>query len=115
MVTKLTDSFIGLEPGLAISLERRHNQIIRCIENQLWLTQEGLADDVVLNAGETFALAPQGKIVIEAIGGEARYALEKPTTFIEYSRHRLATFMHHIGDAIEGAKPTDSHSCSPTT
>jgi hypothetical protein len=40
---------------------------IRCARGQLWITQAGSADDVVLLPGETFAPAPRGRVVIQAL------------------------------------------------
>jgi hypothetical protein len=40
---------------------------VRCALGQLWITQAGIADDVVLLAGETFTPAPKGRVVIQAL------------------------------------------------
>lgn len=102
MVTKLTDSLIGLEPGLALTVERSRHQIVRCVENRLWLTQEGLLDDIVLLPGESFALEGHGKVVLEAVGGPARVALSGTAPVVSRLRTRLGQFMHQLGDMIEG-------------
>jgi hypothetical protein len=47
---------------------------IRCSRGQIWITQAGSAADVVLLTGETFAPAPKGRIVIQALT-DARVSL----------------------------------------
>jgi hypothetical protein len=40
---------------------------IRCTRGQLWITQAGSADDIVLLADDTFTPAPRGRVVIQAL------------------------------------------------
>lgn len=44
---------------------------VHCITGQVWLTQEGLPDDVVLAAGEKFVARQKGVIVLSGIRGAA--------------------------------------------
>jgi len=44
---------------------------VHCITGRVWLTQEGLPDDVVLAAGEKFVTRQKGLILMNAIGGAA--------------------------------------------
>ncbi len=41
---------------------------VHCIAGRVWLTQEGLLDDIVLAAGEKFVVRQKGLIVMNAIG-----------------------------------------------
>jgi len=51
---------------------------IRCTRGQLWITQAGSTDDVVLLAGDTFTPAPRGRVVIQALT-DARVVLVERT------------------------------------
>jgi DUF2917 family protein len=44
---------------------------VHCITGQVWLTQEGLPDDVILAAREKFVVRQKGIIVMNAIRGAA--------------------------------------------
>jgi hypothetical protein len=51
---------------------------IRCARGQLWITQAGSADDIVLLAGDTFTPAPKGRVVIQSLT-DARVGLLSQT------------------------------------
>ena len=40
---------------------------IRCVVGQVWVTQAGHAEDIVLLAGDAHTLAPRGRAVIQAL------------------------------------------------
>jgi hypothetical protein len=44
--------------------------VIRCIAGNLWVSQEGMSDDVVLAAGQSFAPHARGKIVVQPVPAE---------------------------------------------
>lgn len=90
MAMRLTDSLIGLDPGQALSLKRRHVQTICCIERQLWLSQEGLADDIVLSAGECVTLRGRGLVVVQSLGDRALFMVKQPLSWISTIRSRAA-------------------------
>lgn len=90
MAMRLTDSLIGLDPDQAISLQRRHVQTICCIERQLWLSQEGLADDIVLSPGECVTLRGHGLIVVQSLGDRALFMVRRPLSWVATIRSRGA-------------------------
>ena len=47
---------------------------IHCLTGQLWITQAGNTDDIVLLPGDTHTLAAKGRVVIQALT-DARIAL----------------------------------------
>lgn len=50
---------------------------LRCASGALWITQDGLADDVVVHAGESFdAMADGGKVVVQALDHDATFWVE---------------------------------------
>jgi hypothetical protein len=50
---------------------------IDCLDGRVWLTQEGSPEDVVLEVGESHAIACRGLAVLQALRG-ARVALHAP-------------------------------------
>jgi DUF2917 family protein len=60
---------------------------VHCIAGQVWLTQEGLPDDVILAAGEKFVARQKGVIVMSGI---------RKTALIYLS----ASFRERAGDAV---------------
>jgi len=49
------------------SSTRPGTMLIRCLAGQVWITQTGSARDVVLDAGQSFATAGFGKVVVQAM------------------------------------------------
>ena len=106
MVTRLTDSLISVDPEQAIFLKRRSIQTIHCIERQLWLTQEGLADDIILSDGENITLRGRGLIAVQALSGRALFMVKRPASLLS-SISRAVT---RLIDALRRANPP----CWPT-
>ena len=52
---------------------------VHCITGRVWLTQEGLPDDIVLAAGEKFVVRQKGLIVLKGICGAALVYLSAGT------------------------------------
>ena len=50
---------------------------IRCTAGAVWVTQAGLADDVVLEAGESFRPREDGKVVVQALTPAAAVSIER--------------------------------------
>ena len=40
---------------------------IDCVRGRLWITEQGCADDVVLEAGESYVIARAGVVVLQAL------------------------------------------------
>ena len=99
MVMRLTDSLITIDDGQAISLQRRNVTTIRCIERQLWLSQEGLANDIVLSQGESVTLRAHGRIVVQSLQGRALFMVKRPISAlasISRAAARLITSIRHV-------------------
>lgn len=69
-----------LQPGQALSLRASHCGVLRVAVGSLWATADGPhrgagndGGDRVFQAGERVAVPAGRRIVIEAIGGEARF------------------------------------------
>lgn len=75
MVMQLTDSIHDLDVGRVFSIGRRANASIHCLKATVWLTEEGLAEDVVLGPGECYRVRGNGQVVISALGETARFSV----------------------------------------
>ena len=51
---------------------------LRAVSGIVWITETGAADDVFLRAGESHQLRRKGRVVVEAVRGEARIELFRP-------------------------------------
>lgn len=102
MVTQLTDRHYELAPGAVFSIEGAGGYTIRSQSAALWLTESGQTRDIVLRTGEQFSSAGQGRLVIEALGGVARFSVSRPASPLERVRSRLGHALHRLGDLIEG-------------
>ena len=69
-----TPNEFSLPHGALWGTSPRADLRIHCVRGELWITQAGSAEDVVLVTGESFAPAPRGRVVIQALT-EARVAL----------------------------------------
>ena len=69
----MPDEF-SLPQGALWATSPRADLRIQCLRGELWITQAGSADDIVLLTGESFVPAPRGRVVIQALS-EARVAL----------------------------------------
>ena len=75
------------QPSRLLEIDQTHPLSVRvpvgsavhCIAGRAWLTQEGLLDDVVLAAGEKFAVRQKGIVVMSGIRGAALVYLSTST------------------------------------
>jgi hypothetical protein len=58
---------VDLRAGESVSLRRAAGITVRCEEGRLWITEEGLADDTALVAGQSMRLVRNGKALILAL------------------------------------------------
>jgi hypothetical protein len=49
---------------------------LRCASGALWVTQDGMPDDVVVHAGESFDARAGGKVVVQALDHDATFWVE---------------------------------------
>ena len=47
-----------------------------CASGALWVTQDGMPDDVVVHAGESFDARAGGKVVVQALDHDATFWVE---------------------------------------
>ena len=75
------------QPSRLLEIDQTHPLSVRvpvgsavhCITGRVWLTQEGLPDDIVLAAGEKFVVRQKGLIVLKGICGAALVYLSAGT------------------------------------
>ena len=79
MVSLLTDEIYDLDRNGVFSLDRAQGRTIRSVDAALWLTQEGMAGDVVLTPGKCYRIGTKGRVVVAALGDRARFAVSPPT------------------------------------
>ncbi len=65
---KLENTPLKLDSGALVAISDGHGQALRVLEGRVWLTQEGLLDDVFLDAGTSYRLAGYGRAVVTAEG-----------------------------------------------
>ncbi len=90
------------QPGRLLEIDRPRplsvhvpvGSALHCITGRVWLTQEGLFDDVILAAGEKFVVRQRGPIVMTGICGAALVYLsagtqERPDEAVIFTRDFL--------------------------
>ena len=70
--------FHALGRNRALSLHLPPGSRVRAHSGTLWLTQEGLVDDVILATGENFEVKRQGLIVVNAVAEPGSVYIETP-------------------------------------
>ena len=58
---------IVLGQGEAASLLHAEGSTLRCVRGTLWLTEDNGGGDVVLEAGESYALTRRGRTVVQSV------------------------------------------------
>lgn len=79
-------AWIGLQPGDSLVLQHRRGTLLQlapppCIGADaplLWLTEEGLTDDLFLRPGDSYRLLGRGRAVATAWGPVSVRVLEAP-------------------------------------
>ena len=56
----------SLEAGNTLKFEGNETRSVYCLNGALWVTREGLIEDIVVKAGETREIGGRGRIVISA-------------------------------------------------
>lgn len=76
---------LALLPAQILRLRAASGVTIRCDGGTLWVTQEGMARDDFLPAGESLCIVSAGMTLVEAVGGavatltlRARHASGRP-------------------------------------
>ena len=58
---------IDLEGGEATSLLHAEGNTLRCVRGTLWVTEDNGGGDVVLEAGDSYALTRRGRTVVQSV------------------------------------------------
>ena len=58
---------IDLERGEATSLVHAQGNTLRCLRGTLWVTEDNGGGDVVLEAGQSYALTRRGRTVVQSV------------------------------------------------
>lgn len=66
MQDELVNTAIHITPGQLCVLAARPGQSLHILDGQVWLTEAGIPDDVILHAGDRYSLRGEGKLLIEA-------------------------------------------------
>jgi hypothetical protein len=65
--------------GALVSLPHfRPGTVLSVIAGMIWITQEGIAEDFVLHAGESLRLDHRGAVVAESLEAGATLAVSQP-------------------------------------
>jgi hypothetical protein len=67
---------IRLGPRDVRAFDAAETASINCADGAVWITQDGLAEDVVLYPGEQFAPQPLGKVVVQPLTPAATIAVK---------------------------------------
>lgn len=59
---------IELRPDRPLRLTRARGQRIRCTAGCAWITAAGMRADIFLHGGETWEIAGDGLVLVEAVG-----------------------------------------------
>jgi hypothetical protein len=62
-------SVVDLPPAQVLRLRAASGLTISCDGGTLWVTQEGIARDDFLSAGESLCIVSAGMTLVEAVGG----------------------------------------------
>lgn len=71
MVLLPLDADVRLDAGQLFGLPGDTTQMIEVIEGNVWITQDGHAEDIVLTAGAHIVLAHPDAAIVGALGGPA--------------------------------------------
>src|SRR5688572_27162494 len=89
-----------IQRGEPLSVRLPIGGVVYAISGQLWITQEGLHDDIILEPGGRFGIERKGLVVIGATSGAATAYLAAP-----HSGHALGRIPALFFDAIRAAFP----------
>jgi len=63
--------------GQIHAIKDPQDTVIHCDSGAVWVTQAGLHDDVVLEAGASFQPLPRGKVILQALITAAAVSIER--------------------------------------
>lgn len=69
MLNQSTYLQLDLTTGEPVSLTGTVGCEVRCIDGEIWITEENGGEDISLKPGDSFRLTHPGKTIIESVGG----------------------------------------------
>ena len=69
MLNQSTYLQLDLITGEPVSLRGTVGCEVRCIDGEIWITEENGGEDISLKPGQSFHLSHPGKTIIESVGG----------------------------------------------
>lgn len=69
MLNQSTYLQLDLTTGEPVSLTGTVGCEVRCMDGEIWITEENGGEDISLKPGESFRLTHPGKTIIESVGG----------------------------------------------
>lgn len=98
MEVTLSALSLQLPPGGTMRLDAARGVTVRVHDGRLWLTEQGLPEDVILGPGECWRLRAEGRVVVQA-DSASRFELARPHARWRIGpRERIAAF----GAALRG-------------
>lgn len=67
MKLALGSTSVGMERNQLITLRQARGVRVDCLDGTLWLTEERMPDDVVIEAGQSFVIATPGLTLVMAL------------------------------------------------
>ena len=100
MLNQSTYLQLDLTTGEPVSLTGTVGCEVRCMDGEIWITEENGGEDISLKPGDSFRLTHPGKTIIESVGGvgAARCRLYPA----ELSHSLLARTMQKIRHSLFG-------------
>ena len=69
MLNQSTYLQLDLTTGEPVSLTGTVGCEVRCMDGEIWITEENGGEDISLKPGDSFRLTHPGKTIIESVGG----------------------------------------------
>ena len=91
---------IDIARNTAVSIPLQAGNTIRCVDGQIWLTQEGDWRDYCLVSGVSFCADRKGKAVLSAVGGKGAVVVERSARAMAPGTVRI----HSLDAVTRGAR-----------
>jgi hypothetical protein len=89
MTRHFVDSSVRLNTGELLDIDDGEGITVECLEGAVWITQSNDPRDIVLKAGESFALDKPGLALVCAAAGPAMVAVAVSLRLLPRARSRL--------------------------
>ncbi len=100
-----TSTIIPLPPHQAFRMVPYAATAFESCGGALWITQEGMAGDVILKPGESWLSGTRGAVVVQSLGGPGRLRVEPSAVDgVERTIAARALQSRALGDAIAAAR-----------